>query len=70
MFSLQFYPSPEYFTRPLVAMVGTFCMSGSSPYIAIAKKFIRMDHRNKNKKLKVLNKIKVDKGQVGIIESG
>ena len=27
MFSLKVYPSPEYFTQPLVAMVVTFCMS-------------------------------------------
>ena len=27
MFSSKVYPSPEYFTRPLVAMVVTFCMS-------------------------------------------
>ena len=28
MFSLKVYPSPEYFTRPLIAMFVPFCMSG------------------------------------------
>ena len=29
MFSLQVYPIPENFTRPIVAMVLTFCKSDS-----------------------------------------
>ena len=53
MLSLKVYPNPEYYTRPLVAMVVTFCMSGGNisskfllPFSMAVLLFAEEDHNN------------------------